>query len=139
MGVSYSVMSKRPDISIEDVVLRDGRYPLAAVQFIREGLNLTVQRVHGNSTSQEPRHVSGAQLCEGLQELALRRWGRMARYVLKRWHIHSTRDFGEVVFLLVNSGWMRRESQDCLEDFDEVYDFATMFERHYDFEGHTED
>jgi uncharacterized repeat protein (TIGR04138 family) len=125
-------MFKKPDVSIEDVIALDGRYPPAAVQFVREGLNHTVGRVYPKGGSPGGRrHVSGQQLCQGLRELALGRWGYLARSVLKHWNITRTRDFGEIVFLLVNSGWMHKEPTDCLEDFDEAYDFADAFGRQF--------
>ena len=130
---SVLVMLEKPEKSIEEIIVADGRYPLAAVQFVREGLNHTVSKWHGPSSDPSGRrHVSGAQLCEGLRELALKRWGLMARQVLRRWHITSTRDFGEIVFLLVNNGWMQKEPEDSLEDFDDVYDFAVAFDRQFE-------
>ena len=126
-------MPDKPKISIEQVVARDGRFPLAAYQFVREGLSHAVNKYYGPAADPTARrHISGAQLCEALRELALRRWGLMARNVLRRWHITTTRDFGEMVFVMVNSGWMQKEPQDSLEDFDDVYDFDEAFERRFE-------
>ena len=72
----------------------------------------------------EPHHISGEQLCQGIRELAIRRWGLMARSVLNHWNIKATRDFGEIVFLLVENNWMQKEPDDTISDFDDVYDFA---------------
>ena len=119
---------KKPERSIEDIFSEDKRYPLEAVQFVREGLNHSVAKFHRDGgESGTVRHVSGAQLCEGLRELALKRWGMMARSVLEKWNIKRTRDFGEIVFLLVDNGWMQKEPGDQLEDFDNVYDFRKAF------------
>ena len=106
----------------------DNRYPLEAVQFVREGLNHAVAKFHRDGAKAGTvRHVSGAQLCEGLRELALKRWGLMAQSVLERWNIKRTRDFGEIVFLLVDNDWMQKEPHDSVEDFDNVYDFKEAF------------
>ena len=123
-------MPERPKKTIEEVVAQDGRYPLDAVQFVREGLNYAVSQVYGNNESQlgGRRHISGSQLCEGLRELALKRWGMLSRMVLKRWGIERTRDFGEIVFMLVESGWMQKEPSDNIEDFDEVFELADVFD-----------
>ena len=117
-------MQKKPHISIEELIRRDGRYPLAAVQFVREGLNYTVSKVHPKAGEGERRHVTGEQLCLGLREIALKKWGYMAKSVLNKWHIEQTRDFGEIVFIMVNSGWMHKEPTDSVDDFNEVYEFA---------------
>ncbi len=127
-------MHHQPDKSIEEIILEDGRYPLEAVQFVREGLNHTIQMFHPEKEPGQRQHVGGDQLCEGMKHLAMKRWGFMARSVLKGWNITSTRDFGEIVFLLVDSGWMMKESQDCIEDFDNVFDFQEVLERDYEIE-----
>jgi len=121
-------MLKKPTKSMEEIFAEDGRYPLEAVQFVREGLNHSVRKYHSEENPDAPRHISGEQLCEGLRELARKRWGLMAKSVLNRWNIHATRDFGEIVFLLVNHGWMQKEPHDCIEDFADVYDFDAAFQ-----------
>lgn len=125
--------SGKPQKSVEEIVRADGRYPFDAVQFVREGLNHSMQKYHSHAgEGGGRRHVSGIQLCQGLRELAQHRWGLMARPVLKHWGITTTRDFGEIVFLLVNSGWMQKEPDDSIEDFDEVYDFGEAFADDFD-------
>ena len=122
-------MAKKSLKDIELIIIEDGRYPPEAVQFVREGLHHTMEKhcPEGGQSGQR-RHVTGAQLCQGLRELALKRWGMLAPTVLKRWNITKTRDFGEIVFLLINNGWMQKEPTDNIEDFESVYDFADAFD-----------
>jgi len=110
------------------LILDDGRYPLDAFEFLHQGLERAAQEVHGDER-REPgqRHVSGAQLCQSLRELALQRWGSLARTVLARWGIHGTLDFGQMVYLLVNNDFMQKTEQDSVEDFRDVYDFDKAF------------
>jgi uncharacterized repeat protein (TIGR04138 family) len=127
----------KPKKSIEHIIEQDGRYPLEAVQFIREGLNYTVTHFFGDTAEAEGeksqlRHVSGDQLCDGLRQLALQRWGLMARSVLAQWNITRTRDFGEIVFLLVNNDWMHKQPTDAIEDFEAIYDFTHVFEKEFE-------
>ena len=49
----------------------------------------------------------------------------MAKTVLNSWGLHTTGDFGEIVFNLIRIGKMRKTRQDRREDFDDVYDFET--------------
>ncbi len=133
----YIEYMDKPVKSIEQIFSDDGRYPIEAVEFVREGLSYTADKYHSSSvhTKEEaaiPRHVSGSQLCEGLRELAQKRWGLLARQVLKRWNITSTSDFGAIVFLLVNNGWMRKQPHDSIEDFDSIYDFVDAFDHSYE-------
>ncbi len=104
------------------------RYPCyheTAYLFILSALQYTIDRVG------EARHISGHELAEGCRDLALDRWGLLARSVLDYWGIRSTRDLGEIVFALVDCGVLVKRDEDCLEDFHAVYDFEQVFERDY--------
>lgn len=108
------------------------RYPSyheTAYLFILSALHFTIERLG------EARHISGRELAEGCRDLALQRWGLMARSVLEYWGIHSTRDLGEIVFALVELGVLVKQEEDSIESFDDVYDFAEVFEREYRWAG----
>jgi uncharacterized repeat protein (TIGR04138 family) len=174
-------MSKQVEKSgktIEHVAKELGRYPLAAFEFLRQGLDYTAQTRHGpllpglrevltwledhgadvadlcglaikiklpkavrefleqfeevgEAARQLNRHVSGEELCRGLCDLALERWGLLAPLVLGHWGIRSTRDFGEMVFALVSNGLLRKQPEDTIADFDDVYDFEQVFDHGY--------
>lgn len=108
-----------------EVVERDGRYPIDAYRFLQEALEFTVHRAFGQDRppADEPdsRHVDGGQLCLGLRDLAVQRWGRLAQVVLNSWGIRTTNDLGEMVFLLVANEFLRKTEQDHREDFDNVF------------------
>jgi uncharacterized repeat protein (TIGR04138 family) len=117
---------------LQEVVEALDRYPLEAFRFVQQGLGFSVDKFHGELTDPNvSRHISGAQLCDGLREYALLKWGMLARVVLRRWNINSTLDFGRIVFALVESGLLQKTDQDVLEDFRSVYDFRTAFEGEY--------
>ncbi|HEY2589316.1 MAG TPA: Minf_1886 family protein [Tepidisphaeraceae bacterium] len=118
--------------SLQQVATDAGLYPAEAYEFVQRGLSHTVQKTHGTAADPDAsRHVSGQQLCEGLREFALTQWGMLARTVLRRWGIHSTLDFGRIVFILVDAGQMQKTEDDNLEDFRNVFDFRTAFEAGY--------
>lgn len=111
-----------------------GSFPVHAFSFVREGLAHTVKIVHGEDAAEamlppddESRHVSGQQLCLGLRDYANRRYGLLARTVLRRWGVERTEDFGRIVFSMIELGWMRKTDEDTLEDFRDVYDFDEAF------------
>lgn len=112
---------------IEQAIREDGRYPPEAYEFLHRGLEYATRMVHGDEPAEGPRHVSGQQLCEGLRGLALEQWGPLARDVLARWNIRATRDFGEMIYFLINLGMMGKQDSDRREDFHEVYDFDQAF------------
>jgi uncharacterized repeat protein (TIGR04138 family) len=69
------------------------------------------------------RHVSGRELCWALRDLALQRWGLMARAVFDTWNVRRTGDFGRIVFAFIDFDMMRKQPDDRLEDFENVFDF----------------
>lgn len=114
---------------VEQGIREDGRYPLEAFDFLHKGLQYTTNLLCAENDSEAvgPRHVSGQELCRGLRDLATRFWGPLARLVLSDWNIDRTRDFGEMVFLLIRLEFMGAQPSDRIEDFDDVFDFSSVF------------
>lgn len=123
--------------TLEQVVASIGLYPIAAYEFVQHGLAYTVRKIHGEEATLPRaqtapcRHVTGQDLCLGLREYALLKWGLLARTVLARWNIRRTIDFGRIVFALVENGSMSKTDQDSIEDFRDVFDFSSAFETGY--------
>ncbi len=106
-----------------------GPYPIEAFSFVREGLSYTAEHLHGDPESlpELDRHVSGQQLCLGLRDFAITRYGLLAPAVLEHWNINRTDDFGRIVFAMIESGLMSKTSRDTMEDFRAVFDFGEVF------------
>jgi uncharacterized repeat protein (TIGR04138 family) len=113
---------------LECMVRADGRYHPAAFAFLLAGLEQTAQSRFGPRDGEQSRHVTGQELSLGLRDAARERWGPLAPLVLRRWGIRRTRDFGEMVYFLIELGLLGKQSSDRLEDFDEVYAFETAFQ-----------
>jgi uncharacterized repeat protein (TIGR04138 family) len=71
--------------------------------------------------------VSGQQLCLGLREFALERFGPLAPNVLRHWNIHRTEDFGRIVYLLIETEQLAKSAEDSIDDFHAVFDFHEAF------------
>jgi uncharacterized repeat protein (TIGR04138 family) len=117
-------MKKTP----EEIAKQDSRYNAQAIRFVYEGLGYTAKEV-----ATKPTHVSGQTLCEGLRKLALEKWGRLAMLVLNTWQVKTTRDFGEIVYLMIKHEWMSAQPTDSIDDFNDVYDFKTVFKDQFQF------
>lgn len=106
-----------------------GPYPLEAFNFVREGLNFTVQHLFGEpeSVPESHRHITGQQLSMGLRDFAIEQYGMLAPQVLNHWHIRRTDDFGRIVFAMIDHGLMSKNPDDSIEDFRCVYDFDEAF------------
>ncbi len=117
----------------EMIRARAAAFPEPAFQFVREGLAHTSDVIHGDDESgaaegeldvlvSPSRHVTGQQLCLGLVDLARKRYGRMARFVLGRWGVHSTFDLGVIVYAMIDREEMKCADDDHLDDFRDVCD-----------------
>jgi uncharacterized repeat protein (TIGR04138 family) len=115
---------------------RAGGFSPEAIEFIREGLGHTVKMVHGDEIAstipttpaeEESRHITGQQLCMGLRDFAIKRYGLLARTVLARWNINRTEDFGRLVFAMIDGELMRKNEGDTAADFENVFDFDEAF------------
>jgi uncharacterized repeat protein (TIGR04138 family) len=105
-----------------------GPYAQEALQFVRDGLAHAVKMTHGDqAVAGGDRHVNGQQLCLGLRDYALTRYGLLARTVLARWGVTRTEDFGRIVFAMIEAGLLRRSDDDTLEDFRGVFEFDEAF------------
>jgi uncharacterized repeat protein (TIGR04138 family) len=93
-------------------------FVLSALHYVLEGLR-------------EPRHITGRELAEGMRDLALERFGPMARTVLEHWGIERTEDVGEIVFALVDAGVLLKQDEDTPRDFARLFDFEEAFEADY--------
>lgn len=126
-----------PDHPFVELLRRDTRYRLDAYVFVFEALrfaqhergngrgqpNAAEEAAGGESSGEEIRHVTGQQLCEAIRRYALEQYGVLAKNVLNHWGVHSTGDFGEIVFNLIDIGQMNKTDSDRREDFDDVFDF----------------
>ncbi|MDB4875774.1 MAG: Verrucomicrobia/Planctomycetes-restricted protein [Gemmatimonadetes bacterium] len=79
----------------------------------------------------ERRHINGRELALACRDLALDRFGVMARLVLEHWGVRTSADIGHVVFTLVDLGLLMSQPTDTRDEFADVFDFDQAFEREY--------
>jgi uncharacterized repeat protein (TIGR04138 family) len=113
---------------IEELAAKHGMFREEAYAFVLEALDT----ITGNPDRR--RHASGADLLEAIKTLARDRFGVMATDVFQAWGVHSTLDFGRIVFQMVAAGLLAKRDEDSLRDFIEKYDFRQVFEVEY-FQG----
>lgn len=117
--------SKQFEDKIAEILNKDLDYDLDAYRFLMEALNFTVSKL------EKPRHITGEELLDGIREYALNQFGPMAKTVLNHWSVFKTEDFGRLVFDLVEAGLLRKQPQDKIEDFKDIYDFDEAFVTNY--------
>ncbi len=111
-----------PELAFRDGVMdrirmREARYDERAYLFVLAALEFCQQRLT------ERRHLTGRELAEGCRDLALQRYGVIAREVLAHWGVRDSADLGEIVFALVDVGLLMKQPNDSKEDFVGVFDF----------------
>ena len=110
---------------IERLIDQNQQYKFEAYSFVMAALHHTVTKL------KKPRHVTGQELLEGIRDYAMDQFGAMARTVFNHWGIYETEDFGRIVFALVEAGILRKQPEDKLEDFKNLYDFKEVFDKGY--------
>ncbi len=113
---------------LEKIAEEDGRFSPRAMKFVYYGLGYTAK-----NTIARPDHISGKTLCVGLKQLAIEKWGMLAMLVLNSWGVRTTKDFGEIVYMMIKHQWMSAQPGDTIDDFDNIYDFKAVFKEQFTF------
>jgi uncharacterized repeat protein (TIGR04138 family) len=110
---------------------KDGRYAPEAFGFLSEALDYAVRLAGKDTAKGAERHISGQEVLAGLKACAREQFGPLAAHVWRAWGIRDTIDWGNIVFLLVDEGLLRRQSEDTIDDFRPSFDFDREFVEDY--------
>lgn len=110
---------------VDRIHTHDTRYREDAYAFVMEALSYTQKKFKCDH------HVTGEELLIGMKELLMNKFGPMSLTVLQYWGIHSTEDFGNIVFKLVDNKVLSKTDNDSLDSFRNGYDFVEVFDRGY--------
>ena len=117
------------EVSFEEALgqiqAKDPRYTSDAYLFVREALDHTQKAIA--KSARRVRHVTGQELLAGIRQFALEQFGPMAKTLLEEWGIHRCDDFGEIVFNMVEVGWLAKTDKDSRADFQDGYGFDDAF------------
>jgi uncharacterized repeat protein (TIGR04138 family) len=110
---------------MDQIRLREPRFHEHAYLFVLSALEYCQSRLT------ERRHIAGRELATACRDLALARFGVLARLVLDHWGVRTTADIGDVVFTLVELNLLISQPTDTRDDFLGVFDFDSAFEANY--------
>ena len=116
------------DEAVDLIIAKDTRFARDAYAFVREALDFT-QKLAGKEARGPIRHVSGQELLGGIRQFALQQFGPMTATVFEEWGVKSCRDFGEIVFNMVEIGLLAKTDKDTRDDFQNGYDFTDAFRK----------
>jgi uncharacterized repeat protein (TIGR04138 family) len=114
--------------ALDLILAKDARYSRDAYLFVREALDHTQKHVAKEKRPQ-PRHVTGQELLAGIREYALAEFGPMTQTVFEEWGIRHCRDFGQIVFNMVEIELLAKTKTDNAADFEGGYDFDDAFRK----------
>jgi uncharacterized repeat protein (TIGR04138 family) len=114
--------------ALEQILAKDPRFQRDAYHFVREALDFTQKNIIKENKGQM-RHVSGQELLSGIREFALAQFGPMTITVLEEWGVRNCKDFGDIVFNMVETGWLAKTDKDTRDDFRDGYDFNDAFRK----------
>jgi uncharacterized repeat protein (TIGR04138 family) len=118
------------DEVLEQILAKDSRFHRDAYLFVRDALDLTKRQVHKESREGgEEKHVTGQELLEGIRQFGLKEFGPMAATVFDEWGVRSCRDFGDIVFNMVEIRLLAKTKRDTRDDFQNGYDFTDAFRK----------
>lgn len=127
------------EFALFELARNDSRYPIEAYEFVREALAFASDSAELEFEAYEQdavdefgevvveHHFSGQQLCHAIRQYAINQFGFLAKVVLRNWNIDSTSCFGDLVYNMIDAEIMKKSEQDRREDFDDVYDFNSVF------------
>jgi uncharacterized repeat protein (TIGR04138 family) len=101
--------------ALEFIRKKDSRYHRDAYLFVREALDHTQETIAKDSRGRS-RHVTGQELLKGIRELGVKKYGPMALMLFQEWGVHACKDFGEIVFNMVETGGCPTFVLDDLKD-----------------------
>ena len=109
------------EAALAEIRKRDGKYNERAYVFVLAALEFAQTKLTAR------RHLTGVELAWACRDFALEQFGMLANSVLTHWGIHTTEDFGQIVFMLIEVGLLASQPTDRREDFERVYEFAEVF------------
>ena len=116
------------DEKVEMILAKDSRYARDAYVFVRESLDFTQKNI-GKENKGNVRHITGQELLDGIRQFALNQFGPMVVTVLEEWGVRNCRDFGEIVFNIVEIELLAKTENDNRDDFNNGYDFTDAFRK----------
>ena len=120
------------DAIIRAIRKEDSRYSAGAYYFLRQALDFSLKHLEKEERPSTSNHISGQELLEGIRLYALEQFGPMSSYLLKNWGVHACRDFGSIVFNLVESQVLGKTENDSPDDFKDGYGFEAAFLEPFD-------
>jgi len=108
-------MPKAPNLA--KLAKLNGRYGVAALDAVGCGMRSAAALFEKTAKTGVERHLTAAQLVEGVAEHAAEQYGLLGDLVLAECGIRSGEDVGAITFFLIEQGVFSKQPDDRPEDF----------------------
>ena len=116
---------------IAELVAKEPAFTAEAYSFVTETVTYTAKQFREKAkregregTVPARRHLSALELLHGARDYAREEFGAVAGNVLREWGIVTARDFGRVVYLLIDAGVLAASPEDDPRDFEIDFDLT---------------
>ena len=105
---------------LDELCLRDPRFSREAYEVVFASLRIAIERKAKPVPPTCQRHVTAAELVRACEEHARKTWGDDAKEHLATLGLRISSNLGDVVFQLINNGFMGKQAEDDRRDFDSL-------------------
>ncbi|TVR14180.1 MAG: hypothetical protein EA401_05010 [Planctomycetota bacterium] len=113
-------------VDLERIADDWGRHPVEAFVAVGEGLRHASQQLGRDRARGADRHLTAAELVQGVLDVMVERCGMLARSVLLSWGVGSADDLGAITFHLIACGVLGKQENDHPEDFSALPPLSQM-------------
>lgn len=117
---------------IAELAAKEPSFAAEAYSFVTEAVTYTAKQIREKAKREGRegaapvrRHLSALELLHGARDYAREEFGAVAGNVLREWGIGSARDFGRIVYLLIDAGILAASPEDDPRDFEVDFDLAS--------------
>ncbi len=114
--------------AVDSILAQHPEYRAEAYSFMRQALDAASEQFHKDKDSP---HLSAEELYLGACAYALEEYGPLARLVLSRWGIRHSKDFGNIVYNLIDAGIFGKQKGDSREQFDNLQNLSELLDAPY--------
>ena len=102
---------------IDELASTTGSFPVSAYYLVFDALNKCL--LEHKKTRLEP--IGARELSQAMADILREGFGPFAAHLLQKWGIHSTNDFGRLVYELVDAHLLALNEGDAIEDFNALF------------------
>lgn len=114
---TISGMKNSFEEAVTELTKRHPEYAAGAYEFMRAGLDYAAQQYPKEGDN---KHLTAEELYLGACKYALEEYGPLANQVFRFWGIHTSSDFGQIVYNLISVGIFGKQPSDSQSQFDNL-------------------